>query len=347
MRQSKARLIPIFIAAIVTTVIVAVVTKFGAIDLNGSSSITNVMCENLYVFIPINRMKPEKLEECLKDPQKHLTELRSKPVTSSLNVELLNSVTPIHNKFPLAGFEDYRLSAIQMITSDRLLIDTGSHVSLYYSEAEVEANKVIEGIGALGVANTYNVKEAHYENSYFEIENMNYVNSSEASIYNIISKYSGVLGMDYFATLKQFCFNMELSVISSYCFGDKDIFGRFVARPGSLLIHLPVEFDNKSFYALFDTGYLYSTYYSESCEGSDLEYISIDAFGNMKNKKSTMKTSVISMSGWEIERFQYICEYVETESPYLVLGSNFVNQHIRTIDFDFLDKVFTVKFRED
>ena len=226
---------------------------------SSNQNLTDLRC------VTIVGISEQHLIDCKKDSYAYLSSIYRTAATSKLVFDkgpygiALRAKLP-HNKDPDSYTEDTIL-----YLDDYLHLDTGSTDSFMYSETPINPSRSTEYFSYTGLAKNHAIEEKQLTELGFSVDNVNYIDISEASLHSVNSEFKGLIGLDFLIAAKSICLDFEHAILKPNCFQPPDEVGRILV-PNSALLYIPITYDHKEMFALIDTGIGRTKYVSNSCQ---------------------------------------------------------------------------------
>lgn len=290
--------------------------------------IKDLRCESVY------EAATEQYKACIVDPNKHSfkttppLENHLEITSGELNFDLL-SRTPIY-------LQDEAKNAVIYYTEQPYLIDTGANSTKIYIENEI--NGELKSFSGSYSTKNYQVEKKDLAIGNMQLKNVNHINIENASRMDVWSGLIGTLGMDIFKANNTVCFDFSGYKISNSCNKNSDVTGKFIYEFS--LVWLPVQFDNRLMYALFDTGNAMTTYRSNTCNKTK-ESVSVDANDILQTSYVEYFTKDITINNHNYTT-RILCEYWDKPASALILGSTWIRPNIAELHLNFKTQDFSI-----
>ena len=331
---SKA-LFGVFALFVLANFAIFVVPEISEFNIMSEVKVNDERCASLF------KKESKDYDSCTDGPEDYFTKLIRERATSELIISAKKHSIPLRRKWPLYGY--YIGKDASYYIDERLFLDTGAEHSMIFSKDKVAEDKFKSFTGSFGKEQTYFIEKRALNAPGLSIDNVNNIDYDNANKYLTYAGFSGYMGLDFMIAAKTICFDVENSQITAGCFQQPDEVGRILVIDNSRL-YLPIQFDGKQVYALFDSGFGVSFYRSPKCKKEDTIGVH-DAFGNTIEVQGESKTGTLKMGTSVVENFLYFCENEAQNNSNFIIGSTFMSMNIRSIEFNFEDNTFGVSFR--
>jgi len=327
----------IIFLGVIGTALALAIRSDKSLSENGYQNPVDLRC------ITIAGIGKEDVLNCKRDPEAFLTKLYNTPPSSKLVFDKGPFGIALREKLPLIIGSDLYSKSTILYFDDKLLFDSGSDDSFIYSETPISPTQSTEYFSYTGQSKVHSIEEKQFTGLGFSVSNINHIDISEVSFYNIISQYRGVIGLDFLIAAKSVCLDMENGILTPICPQPADAIGRIVV-PNNDLLFMPITYENKHLFALVDTGASRTKYLSKSCKKTT-KTTGVDAHGNYFTEEGERTYADITIGSATIRNVLVDCTYNDSDNPYFILGATFFKMNIKSIGFDFETNSYSLSVR--